>query len=79
HAGVRIGRKTHIVDLAGGDRKAEYVAVSNTLIGILLLMIGGLVSILLSFGAEAAIAALSTMALLGALTAYRLTHAQAPD
>lgn len=79
HAGVRIGRKTHIIDLAGGDRKAEYVAVSNTLIGILLLMIGGLVSILLSFGAEAAIAALSTMALLGALTAYRLTHAQAPD
>lgn len=79
HAGVRIGRKTHIVDLAGGDRKAEYVAVSNTIIGILLLMIGGLVSLLLSFGPEIAIAILSALALLGALTAHRLTHAQAAD
>ncbi len=79
HAGVRIGRKTHIVDLAGGDRKAEYVAVSNTIIGILLLMLGGLVSLLLSFGPEIAIAILSALALLGALTALRLTHAQAAD
>lgn len=40
--GVRIGRKTFIVDMAGNDRRADYVAVSNTLIGILLLLSSGL-------------------------------------
>jgi len=40
HSGVRIGRKTQIVDIAGGDAKVEYVAESNTVIGVLLVMIG---------------------------------------
>ncbi len=43
HQGVRLGRKTYIVDLAGGNKRTDYVAVSNTLIGALLL-IGGLLS-----------------------------------
>ncbi|MEQ9143012.1 MAG: MFS transporter [Parvibaculaceae bacterium] len=69
HAGVRIGRKTHVVDLAGGDRKAEYVALSNTIIGVLLLAMGALVGVLLQFGLEVAVLVLSALALLGALTA----------
>ena len=76
HAGVRIGRKTHVVDLAGGERKSEYVALSNTIIGVFLLAIGGLSSILLGFGFEIAIAALSAMALLGAAMAVTMKHAQ---
>ncbi len=76
HAGVRIGRKTHVVDLAGRDRKSEYVALSNTVIGVFLLAIGGLSSILLGFGFEIAIAALSAMALLGAAMAVTMKHAQ---
>ena len=76
HAGVRIGRKTHVVDLAGGDRKAEYVALSNTVIGVLLLVMGGLVSALLSFGLEAGIAALSALAVIGAVLALTMKHAQ---
>ena len=40
HAGMRIGRKTYIVDLAGSDRRAGYVAMSNTLIGVVLLLSG---------------------------------------
>jgi len=40
HAGMRIGRKTYIVDLAGSDRRAGYVALSNTLIGVVLLLSG---------------------------------------
>jgi MFS family permease len=76
HAGVRIGRKTHAVDIAGGDRKAEYVALSNTVIGVLLLVIGALIGALLGFGAEVAIAALSAMALLGAAIALTMKHAQ---
>ena len=76
HAGVRIGRKTHVVDLAGGDRKAEYVALSNTLIGVLLLAMGALTGLLLSFGIEAGIAVLSLLSLLGAGMALSMKHVQ---
>ena len=77
HAGVRIGRKTHVVDLAGGDRKAEYVALSNSVIGVLLLVVGALVSALLLLGIEIAITVLSGLALLGAVMAMSMRHAQA--
>ena len=33
HSGVRIGRKTYLLDMAGGNRRTDYVAVSNTVIG----------------------------------------------
>lgn len=75
HAGVRIGRKTHVVDIGGGH-KAEYVALTNSIIGVLLLVIGGAVGALLALGLEAALAALSILALLGAVTAMRMRHAQ---
>jgi hypothetical protein len=76
HAGVRIGRKTHVVDLAGGDRKAEYVALSNTIIGVLLLVIGALVSVVLGFGLELGVAALSALAILGAAMALTMKAVQ---
>jgi hypothetical protein len=37
HAGIRLGRKTYLVDMAEGNRRTDYVAVSNTVIGALLL------------------------------------------
>lgn len=45
HQGVRLGRKTYVVDLADDQedsnaKRAEYVAVSNTCIGVLLLIFG---------------------------------------
>jgi len=76
HAGVRIGRKTHVVDLASGDRKAEYVALSNTIMGILLLVVGALISALLGFGLEVGVGVLSAMALLGAAMSLTMKHAQ---
>ncbi len=76
HAGVRIGRKTHVVDLAGGDRKSEYVALSNTIIGVLLLVIGALVGALLGLGFEIAIGVLSALALIGAGTALTMKNVQ---
>jgi len=76
HSGVRIGRKTHVVDLAGGERKAEYVAVSNTIIGVLLLVTGALTGFLLSLGTDIAIFALSVMALAGAAMALTMQDVQ---
>ena len=75
HAGVRIGRKTHVVDIGGG-RKAEYVALTNSIIGVLLLVIGGAVSALIGLGLETALAVLSILALLGAGMAMTMKHAQ---
>ena len=40
HDGVRLGRKTHVIDLAGGNRRTDYGAVSNTVIGVVLLITG---------------------------------------
>jgi len=76
HAGVRIGRKTQIVDLAKGDSKSEYVAVSNTIIGVGLLGVGAVVGVISEFSLEAALLALSASALAGAAVASSLKNAQ---
>ncbi|NMM45939.1 MFS transporter [Rhodospirillaceae bacterium KN72] len=76
HAGVRIGRKTHIVDLAGKDKKAEYVALSNSIIGVLLLAVGAVSGLTMMAGISVGIAVLSVLALLGAGTALTLRDVQ---
>lgn len=42
HHGARVARKTYLVDLANSDNRAQYTAVSNTVIGIFLLAGAGL-------------------------------------
>lgn len=72
HSGVRVGRKTYVVDLAQGNRRTDYVSVSNTVIGVVLLatgLIGSLASVL-SIGAVVGI--LSLMGAAGAVCAGRL-------
>lgn len=38
HDGVRVGRKTYLVDMSEGNTRTTYVAVSNTVIGVMLLL-----------------------------------------
>ena len=45
HAGVRVGRKTYLLNLAEGNRRTDYVAISNTLVGSFLILAGLVVSI----------------------------------
>lgn len=45
HAGVRLGGKTYLLDLAEGDRRTAYVAVSNSVMGVLLLAFGALAAL----------------------------------
>jgi hypothetical protein len=40
HSGIRVGRKTYLIDMAGGQKRTDYVAVSNTVIGGILLLTG---------------------------------------
>lgn len=49
HQGVRVARKTYIVDLTSDQNRVEYVALSNSLIGALLLATGVLLGLLATF------------------------------
>lgn len=72
HSGVRIGRKTYVVDLAEGNQRTAYVAVGNTVIGALLAL-GGLVGGLLALlSIPATIALLAGAAFLGFVLSARL-------
>lgn len=65
HTGARLGRKTYVVDLAEGNERTDYVAVSNTAIGLLLLVTGGLTSLLALAGVEVALLGLAVLGLGG--------------
>jgi hypothetical protein len=66
HSGVRLGRKTYLVDLAEGDRRTDYTAVSNTVIGALLLLSGLIGAIAAYFSVPGAILLLAISGLFGA-------------
>ncbi len=76
HAGVRAGRKTYLVDLAGGVKRTDYVAVSNTVIGGVLLAVGGLTSAFSFLAPEALILGLSLLGLGGAALAATLPEVE---
>jgi MFS family permease len=76
HAGVRVGRKTYVLDMAGGNKRTDYVSVGNSVIGLILLATGlfGLLSGLI--GAAGMLLLLSAIGLLGALLATTLPEVQ---
>lgn len=76
HAGARMGRKTYVVDLAGGDRRTGYVAVANTLTGILLLGTGVVGALAAQMGVEWALAGLALGGLAGAAVSFGLPEVQ---
>ena len=45
HGGVRLGRKVYLVDMGSGENRAAYVAVSNSAIGVVML-VAGLIGVL---------------------------------
>lgn len=76
HTGVRVARKTYVVDIAEGDLRTTYVAVSNTAMGIILLVVGALSAAIA--GATSAIGALlflAAMGIVGVLLGLRLPEA----
>ncbi len=76
HSGVRVGRKTYVVDLASGNRRTDYVAVSNTVIGVLLLLAGTVGSLAAFVGNGGVIGLLALMGLAGAGLGARLPEVQ---
>ncbi|MGW8313968.1 MAG: MFS transporter [Bacteroidales bacterium] len=76
HSGVRLGRKTYIVDLGGGNKRTDYVAVSNTVIGLVLLLTGGISAAASAISPEGIILILSLFGVAGAFTSSKLPEVE---
>ncbi|NWO11359.1 MFS transporter [Chromohalobacter salexigens] len=77
HAGVRLGRKTYVVDMAGSDKRALYVALSNTFTGLLMLVAGGLLGGVAHFlGSGGLLLVLALCALGAAASSQRLPEVE---
>lgn len=72
HHGVRVGRKTYLVDMASGDKRASYTAVSNTAIGLFLFAGGGLGVIDALYGTTAVLVLLAGIAVVAIWRALKL-------
>ncbi|AMO73058.1 MFS transporter [Sphingorhabdus sp. M41] len=76
YQGVRLGRSTHLVDMADKDSRAAYTALSNTIIGLLLLA-GGVFSLVANwFGGEVVLAVMAGMSGLAIWAAFGLDEVQ---
>ncbi len=79
HQGVRLGRSVHIVDMATPALRAPYTALSNTVIGVILLS-GSVFGVIAHVAGRAAVLGIfAGMALGGALAARFLKEVQADD
>jgi MFS family permease len=74
YQGVRIARSIHLVNLAREDTRAAYTAISNTIIGVVLLATGFLGVLAEVAGVEVVVWTLTVMSLLGGLIAFRLEN-----
>ncbi|MFN2334766.1 MAG: MFS transporter [Wenzhouxiangellaceae bacterium] len=74
HAGVRMGRKTYIVDLAGGNKRTDYVAVSNTVIGFVLLAAGAIGALSAFISISGVIVVLAAIGIAGAWMSSHLSE-----
>jgi len=76
YQGIRIGRKTYITDLAEGNKRTDYVAVSNTLIGFILLLSGLIGTLSSLIGLGGIILVLSLVGVLAIYLAKQLPEVQ---
>ncbi len=79
HGGLRLGRKVYLVDMSTLTTRAAYVAISNTVIGILMI-VGGFIGIVGdTLGAPATVLLLGVGALVAAFHAWSLPEVSDPD
>lgn len=72
HGGARLGRKVYLVDMANSETRASYVAVSNTLIGGIMLLAGSIGILGNWLSVSAIIGILGLISLLAAAFGQRL-------
>lgn len=72
HTGVRVARKTYVVDMADGDRRTRQVAVANSAMGVVLLVVGAVSAALATLGPAWALLLLAALGATGVVAARRL-------
>ncbi len=77
--GVRQGRSTYLVDTSPADKRAAYAAVTNTVIGVLLLAAGVVGGGAALVGPNATLVLFALMAGAAAVFAYGLDEVERPD
>jgi hypothetical protein len=77
YQGVRLGRSTHLVDMANVDTRAAYTALSNTIIGLVLIAGSGFGLVAHFFGPITALSLMAAMSAAAAALALRLDEVQA--
>jgi len=77
HTAVRVARKTYIVDMAEGDQRTRYVGAANTLMGVILLLVGAVSGVVAQAGSSAALVFLAAVGLVGIVAARRLKDVSA--
>ncbi len=76
HQGVRLGRSVHVVDMADRDNRATYTALSNSVVGLILLA-GGVFGVIAQWlGIGAVLAIFTLMAALAIIVASGLDDVQ---
>lgn len=76
---VRLGRSTHLVDMANEHHRVTYTALSNTIIGVLLLAAAGFGAVAQGVGGWAVLALFAAMSLAAAGLALGLEEVQQDD
>lgn len=79
HTAIRVARKTYVVDMAEGDRRTRYVAAANTLMGVILLVVGALSGAIAMLGTSWALIFLATVGLVGVVFSRTLEEVSAPQ
>lgn len=77
HTAIRVARKTYIVDMAEGDERTRYVGAANTLMGVILLLVGAVSGTVALLGPSAALLFLAAVGLVGVAAARRLPEVSA--
>lgn len=77
HTAIRVARKTYIVDMAEGDARTRYVGAANTLMGVILLIVGAVSGAVAQLGPSAALLFLAVVGLIGVVAARRLKDVSA--
>lgn len=77
HQGVRLGRSVHVVDMAARDDRAAYTALSNSVVGLILLAAGVFGVIAQWLGIGAVLVIFTSMSALAVFAAAGLDDVQA--
>lgn len=77
HTAIRVARKTYVVDMAEGDERTRYVGAANSIIGVMLLIVGVVSSAIALAGPAAALLFLAAVGAVGVWRARRLPEVTA--